>query len=267
MRILILSGSHPRHLFVHKALLECGIDCSAVIMERESLIPSLPHGVNSRDARLFNQHFQTRYEKEEAAFGHLTVQQEFGSIPIYYCTPQDLNSKGTVDFVKAQNADMAFIFGTDLIKGELLAALPEDKINLHLGLSPWYRGSATLFWPFYFLQPQFAGATFHRIVPEADGGAILHQVVPELRSGDGIHDVGVRTVISARHDLIQLINQYKRNGKFEYYEQKSSGRLFLTRDFHISHLRMIYDLYENKIVDRYLEGELNQVKPKLITYK
>ena len=41
------------------------------------------------------------------------------------------------------------------------AVLPKEKINLHLGLSPWFKGSVTLFWPFYHLMPQFCGSTFH----------------------------------------------------------------------------------------------------------
>ena len=32
----------------------------------------------------------------------------------------------------------------------------KKNLNLHLGLSPWYKGSATLFWPFYFLQPNYS---------------------------------------------------------------------------------------------------------------
>jgi hypothetical protein len=46
--------------------------------------------------------------------------------------------------------------------------------------------------------------------------------------------------------------------------QKSSGRLFLTRDFQAAHLRLVYDLYENKVVDEYLKGNLQQNLPKVI---
>jgi methionyl-tRNA formyltransferase len=159
---------------------------------------------------------------------------------------------------------LAFIFGTDIIKDPLLSCLPQDRVNLHLGLSPWFRGSATLFWPFYFLQPQFAGATFHQILPEADAGQILHQCVPDLRPGDGIHDVGVRTVQSAQLALGKLLDSYADRGGWAYQEQRSTGRLFLTRDFQSSHLRVIYDLYDNKIVDAYLNGEIEQRIPRLV---
>ena len=33
-------------------------------------------------------------------------------------------------------------------------------INVHLGLSPYYKGSATNFWPFVNNELQFLGVTF-----------------------------------------------------------------------------------------------------------
>jgi methionyl-tRNA formyltransferase len=261
---LLLSGNHPRHLFIHQAILEAGFSCAAVIMQREDLLPNADEWISSQDKLLFHRHFEERYELENAAFGSLKVKNTFSNVPTHYCESKNLNSSETIKFVIDSKPDIAFIFGTDLIKGELFRALPENKINLHLGLSPWYRGSATLFWPFYFLQPQFSGATFHQIVPEADAGGILHQTVPLLKMGDGVHDVGVRTVLGARADLIRLLELYSKTGKFEYHMQKSSGRLFLTRDFQAAHLRLVYDLYENKVVDEYLKGNLQQNLPKVI---
>ena len=87
---------------------------------------------------------------------------------------------------------------------------PSDKINIHLGLSPWYKGSATLYWPFYHLQPQFCGVTFHQITRQADAGEIIHQCVPVLEKGDKIHDVGVKCVIQAKTDLVKIISYWKK---------------------------------------------------------
>jgi hypothetical protein len=263
MRILILSGSHPRHLFVHKAILDAGATCAAIVMRREGLLPVAPEGIPAVDAINFERHFRQRLEIEEAAFGAATPERLFASIPTHYCDSCNLNSTQTAAFAQQFKPDLAFIFGADLIKEPLLAALPKDKINLHLGLSPWYRGSATLFWPFYFLQPQFTGATFHQIVPEADAGEILHQCVPTLSKGDGIHDVCARTVVRARDDLKSLLAGYTGTG-WVYQPQKISGRLFLTRDFQPAHLRFIYDTFDNAIVDRFLSGELEQRSPVLI---
>jgi methionyl-tRNA formyltransferase len=265
MKILIITGSHPRHLYIHQAVLESGAECAAIIMERENLQPSPPSDISEHDRKNFIRHFEDRFKVEAEIFGDVQPNVMFDSIPTIYCTSETLNSDNVASFVKEFSPDLAFIFGPDLIKDPLLSVLPKDRVNLHLGLSPWYRGSATLFWPFYFLQPQFAGATFHQILPEADSGAILHQCVPKLVVGDGIHDVGVKVVVQARSDLNKLLKSYLNKEGWSYKEQTSSGRLFLTCDFEPAHLRSIYDTFQNKIVDAYLNGELGSRLPKLIS--
>ena len=250
---------------MQKSIIESGLCCAAVVMQREDPVPQAPANLSIHEKLLFDRHFQERYELENQAFGNLTPKQVFGDVPTRYCTSAGLNSRETVNFVNEFKPDLAFIFGTDIIKGELLDILPEDKINLHLGLSPWYRGSATLFWPFYFLQPQYAGVTFHRITQKTDAGDMIHQCVPDLIAGDGIHDVGVRSIKVAHRDLSKLMKLYATKGAFSYFKQTSTGKLFLTTDFHASHLRVIYDLYQNKIVDEFLVGNLRCKYPEIIS--
>ena len=142
--------------------------------------------------------------------------------------------------------------------------MPEMSINLHLGLSPWYRGSATLFWPFYNLQPHWAGATLHKIVSEPDAGDILHHVMPKLEEGDTIHDVGAKVVIQSGIDIVKIISMLEKGNNLAFQRQKSSGKNFLIRDFEPHHLSVIYDLYDDKIVDQYLEGKLGNRLPNLV---
>lgn len=266
MRIIVFSGSHARHLYVHQAVVDYANEYAVVLMEREQLIPEVPTNIPEIDQRNFTRHFSERHEIESAAYGDIYPDDVFSKCQIHRCLPQTLNSADTVNFVKDFGADMAFIFGTDLIKEPVLSILPKIKINLHLGLSPWYKGSATLFWPFYFMQPQFSGATFHQILPEADAGGILHQTVPILQMGDGIHDVGAKVVIEAKKDLIKLLKGCAQFG-WDFDEQTTTGRLFLTRDFQPAHLRLIYNTYQNNIVDHFLAGQLEGRMPKLIKSK
>ena len=162
MRVLIFSGSHPRHTFIHQEVLESGLECAAIVMERESLIPKPPNNIDSRDVTNFVRHFNERDIVERSVFGNALPQEIFSNTPTFYCKPETLNSIKTIKFVREFDPEMVIIFGVNLIKDPLLSLLPKDKINLHLGLSPWYRGSATLFWPFYFMQPQYVGVTFHQ---------------------------------------------------------------------------------------------------------
>ena len=67
-----MSGTHSRHLFVHSKIMNMGHECSAIVMEREEIIPKI-YRENSEflqsDIDNFNMHFQKRYEIENKTYG------------------------------------------------------------------------------------------------------------------------------------------------------------------------------------------------------
>jgi len=235
-----------------------------VCMTREELEPEPDSAWALHDQKLFRKHFEDRFRIEKEEYGDLNHQIYSDRAPTIFVDHKSINSEKTLEFVKEVKADACFIFGTGLIKFPIIGALPFYKLNLHLGLSPWYRGSATLFWPFYFLQPQFAGATLHQIVPEADAGDIVHQILPCLVAGQGIHKVATEVVKKSAYEIVSVFEILKKSGQLPLFPQKSSGKLYLAKDFEPHHLRIIYDLYDNKIVDAWIGGELGNRKPRVI---
>lgn len=265
MKVLLFSAGHPRHLFIHSAVLKNFDVCGIVYMQRENIVPEPPAWTMPHDAENFRRHFADRYATEQKYFGEIKIEEIAADIPIHRCDARSLNSPETAAFVQKCTPDLVFIFGVKIIKEPVLSVLPRDRVNMHVGLSPWYKGAATLFWPFYNMQPQFCGVTFHQIVPAADAGAIIHQCCPELSMGDGIHDVACKTLIAARENLVALLKQREKKGPFSEVLQRTSGRLYLESAFKPEHLRVIYDLFNNDMIDAYLHGELSQEKPALIT--
>ena len=264
MKVLILSGNHPRHFFYFSGVLKNFDVVGVVCVLREEMLPVPPPGILPADAKNFERHFKDRFIAEQKYFSTITAQEAWGAVPVEYCTPESFNSEKVVAFVKAAQADVALVYGTELIQESLLNALPQDKLNMHGGLSPWYRGTATLFWPFYNMQPQYSGSTLHFVIPQVDAGIIVHQSVPALAKGDGIHDVACKTVIQSQADLGALLSLRASTGHFEGVEQRSTGRIYRKKDFRPEHLRVIYDLFNNDMVDAYLRGELMQEAPVIV---
>lgn len=226
---------------------------------REGIIPQPPDGIPNQDRENFIRHFRNRDLAEEKYFG-VQLPPDF---PLLEVGKGALNEQESVGFVKDIDPDLVLIFGSGLVKDPLFSALPEDKINLHLGLSPRYRGAATLFWPFYFMEPTYAGTTFHYIVSEPDAGEIIHQVVPPLDPEDGIHDVACKAVIQSTQDAIKLMEIYQSEGVWKRHKQRSTGKNFLSSDFKPEHLRVIYNVFDDDMVKRYLEGTLISKQPQL----
>ncbi|MDO8487490.1 MAG: formyltransferase family protein [Candidatus Curtissbacteria bacterium] len=259
MKILFIGGNQIRHLYVANAINSEITLSGAILQQRGSLIPKTPDGLEDIDRKNFIRHFKEREECELRYF------QKQKTLPCPTITIDDIskNSGKLLNFYEKIKPDVVFIFGSGMIGNPLFSKLPRKTINMHLGLSPRYRGSATLFWPFYFLEPTYAGSTFHFINQEPDAGDVIHQVRPFLEKGDGIHDVACKVVLKSAEEAIKLLK--KMEGKdIKGVRQKNTGKKFLTTDFRPEHLRVIYNLFENKIVDYYLEGKLRCRTPKLV---
>ena len=100
--------------------------------------------------------------------------------------------------------DVVLVFGTEILRDEVIASFRGNLINLHLGLSPYYRGSGTNFWPLVNREPEYVGATIHYLDAGIDSGPIIAHVRPEMRADDGPHDVGNRTIVAAAAVLARL---------------------------------------------------------------
>ena len=261
MKILIISGDHPRHIYFHKKIIEQkNIDVKSIILKRESFSKPKIFSKNKKHIFLLKKHFEDRDKEEKIFFSDNIKLKNFFSVD-----KSNFNSKILNHLKKNRNYKVVIIFGTHMINKELRKYMPKNTINLHLGLSPNYRGTATLFWPFYFLEPQFAGFTFHKLGDAPDTGEILHQGSPNLERGDKIHTVACKTVVKATKDISILLKNFKLK-KWKYARQKTSGKNFQTKDFHPCHLDVIYNKFNNRIVDMYLDKKLSIKKPKLINF-
>ena len=259
-RILAISGSHFRHYHVFSEIHKVYPLCGQIIVKRENIIPTPPEGIQERDLKNFILHFQRRDAAGKKYFGTPIVPD----CPSVLVTPDELNSQRSVAFVDQVRPDIVLIFGSGLVKDPLYSVLPKHTINMHLGLSPQYRGAATLFWPFYYMDPFSAGTTFHYIVAEPDAGDVIHQTVPQLNMDDGIHDVGCKTVLQSAQDLVQLLRIFEKEGKWKVFPQNATGKIFLIKDFKPHHLRVNYELFNDDVVRHALSGQLQCHVPKLI---
>lgn len=261
MKIMWIGGTHPRHLYYINTIHARFPLAGAIVETRESMLPQPPANIAPQDRENFIRHFHNRDEAEKRYFGEQSLPGT--SLLKVQRGIDELNSQRSIDFLRQVNPDLVLIFGSGMVREPLFSALPKQKVNLHLGLSPRYRGAATLFWPFYFLEPNYAGTTFHYIVDEPDAGDVIHQVVPELSPSDGIHDVACKAVIQSAKEAVQLVELFEKDGGWKIHRQKATGKNFLASDFKPEHLRIIYDVYQDQMAKEFLEGRLESKKPYL----
>ena len=76
--------------------------------------------------------------------------------------------------VKNFKPDVIIVYGTGIIKGPILE-YTNKIINIHLGMSPYYNGAGTNWWPMYNEEFEFVGTTVHYLDAGVDTGDILGQ--------------------------------------------------------------------------------------------
>ncbi len=91
----------------------------------------------------------------------------------------DLNLINQNKYKRFFQSEIYVVFGTSFIKGKLLNFLKKNKaINIHMGLSPFYRGTDCNFWALYDGKKKYVGATIHYLNEKLDSGKIIKYVYP-----------------------------------------------------------------------------------------
>ena len=122
----------------------------------------------------------------------------------------DLNLLTNTQLNKALQSDIYIVFGSSYIKGWLIDFLVANQtLNVHLGISPYYRGSSCNFWALYDKNPGYVGATIHMLSKGLDNGDILFHCLPRLIKNDTTFDFTMRSVSAAHYGLCQAIKNQK----------------------------------------------------------
>ena len=264
-KAILMCGSHMRHMYIAEKLYKEDRLAALVIEEREEFVPTPDDNLCQRDKENFILHFAKRDEAEKKFFGKVNIEEIKKNVPTYNVTKDTLNNSETIDFLKKYDSNFLLTYGVHKVTADIINCIAHS-FNIHGGLSPWYRGNTTLFWPFYFLKPNWAGMTIHRLSAKLDGGDILHHSVPTLEYGDTMHEVACKAVAKVADDLCEILQKLDKGASLICIPQKGSGKLFLGSDWTPQTLRVIYELFDDKIVDMYLNGELEQRQPDLVDF-
>lgn len=259
MKILFATGSHPRHAFIARQLHKTGALAGLIIEEREIHVPQAPSSLPVATQKLFDHHFLKRAEAEE----HFFESQDLPKTELHRTNLEQLNGPDVQAFIQRINPDLLLTYGVHVLNRDTLDCATGERWNIHGGLSPWYKGAITHFWPSYLLEPQMTGMTVHELTDQLDGGPIVHQNVAQLVRGDGLHELACRAVTDLASELPQVIGTLNNKKRVIKHQSTTTGRIWRSTDWHPSHLHLIYDSYNDAIVDCHLDGLFSDKPAKL----
>ena len=202
MKITLLTSNKNRHNYLIN-LLSTISDELFVIQECSTIFPGVIPG-HYQASPIMKKYFENVNNAQSKLFGNSYVNNFKKNIKILPMLSGDLNKCSMdllSDFLKS---DVYVVFGSSYIKGELVDFLIKQKaINIHAGVSPYYRGTDCNFWALYDDNPHLVGATIHMLSKGLDSGPMLYHAMSNIKTNP--FEYTMSTVKSAFHSIAERI--------------------------------------------------------------
>ncbi|MDA1183156.1 MAG: formyl transferase [Acidobacteria bacterium] len=251
MRAIVLTSTFRRHVFVANTV-AAGCDLMGVWQEEKTFRPER-YAHDAADEKAIQRHFAERDASEARYFSaDSALQLDQGAVQRTVAAGA-CNEPAEVTLMEAARPDVVLVFGTGILREPLLSAFEGRILNIHLGLSPYYRGAGTNFWPLVNRQPEYVGATIHYLDAGIDTGPILSHARPLIEHGDGPHDLGNKTIVAAAAGLLRAAAAHV-SGSARAVPQWSGGRLYQRKDFSADAVRAMYRNFDTSMIAEYLSA-------------
>lgn len=155
---------------------------------------------------------------------------------------REINSPEVREALSRLRPDVVVCQGTTLVRPETITFVP-TALNIHAGLSPYYRGSRCTEWAVATGDVGNIGVTVHALTRDVDGGAVLGQMRVDPRDDDTVASLNARIVVAGTAIVSGALDRLAAGRPLELRPQPpGEGWLFYRRqwsrhlDRHVRHL-------------------------------
>jgi len=259
MKITVFTANQIRHNYFINLLSKVASELF-VIQESRSIFPGTTDNHYPK-SNIIKDYFLKVNSSERKLFDTKYISGTHNNINLLPMTEGDLKNcslEFLKDFLKS---DLYIVFGSSFIKGDLLDFLIKNKaINIHMGISPFYRGTDCNFWALYDGNPHLVGATIHLLSKGLDSGPILYHALSDLKDNPNLYTMS--TVKSAFNSLTDKIKdksifnikphvqdntkeiRYSKNTDFN----EDSLKIFLSKKININNKSFDLNLYKDAYI-------------------
>jgi folate-dependent phosphoribosylglycinamide formyltransferase PurN len=248
--VVILTNSQLRHQFVRKAI---ALDDDINILRTycESTDGTTLDRVREEGDEIKLRHLEARAETEDDFFGHFVDYTPDRSNP-KEIPNGEINDNQYYKEILDLDPDLLVAYGCSIIEDPLLSEYEDRFLNVHLGLSPYYRGTGTNFWPLVNGEPEYVGATFMYLDAGVDTGDIIHQIRARVKSGDTPHQIGNRLIADMIQTYREIITKFDALENIEQPGVPKNEHYYTTSDYSTEATKQLYENFDDGLVDDYL---------------
>jgi len=198
MNITLITSDQIRHNYLVNLLSNIATKLN-VIQEKKTFFSN-----QNKISNLMKNYFLKVDEAQKKIFGNTAIDKKNKNIKLLSLEDKELE-KCSLNFLSDfLNSDIFIVFGSNFIKKDLVNFLIDHKaLNIHLGISPYYRGTDCNFWALFDNNPHLVGATIHLLSKGLDSGPILYHALSEIKEDPFIYTMSA--VKSAFESIAQKI--------------------------------------------------------------
>ena len=201
MKVTVFTSNQPRHLaLINRIAAVC--DQVFAIHESTTVFPGQVADFYRKSA-VMQDYFGRVTAAERAVFGPIAFTPRNSRSLVLRAG--DINLVQLSVLTEALEADYYIVFGASYIRPPLVDLLLERRaLNIHMGVSPYYRGNSCNFWALADGNPELVGATIHLLSKGLDSGAMLFHALPQREAVDPFV-FGMRAVEAAQAALVRTL--------------------------------------------------------------
>ncbi len=180
----------------------------------------------------------------------------------------EINSPDLQKYITSFKPDIIAVLGSSVLKQEMISLASVAMLNIHSGLSPYYRGTWSYGWPIVNREPEYIGVTIHHINAGIDTGDIVFQTKPVLKDDDDLNAIFLKVIAEGIELAVKAIEELSDRGRISSYQQPgNTGRLYQVKDFNCEAARACIRNLEEGILGEYLSRRQERdAKVKLYGY-
>lgn len=207
MKITVFTSNNNRHNY-YINLLANYCDELFVVQECMTKFPGKLDGHYSR-SKIVEEYFKLVENAQKKIFSENYIKfNKNCKINILPIQMGDLSYYSLKNLQKFLKSNLYLVFGSSYIKGDLIDFLIKKKtINIHAGISPFYRGCDCNFWALYQKNFDLVGTTIHYLTKGLDNGPILYHAGSEYYNDPFIYSMS--TIKSAFVSIAKNIEKKK----------------------------------------------------------
>ncbi|MFC7057741.1 formyl transferase [Halovenus salina] len=255
--IIILTANSLRHSYLRQTF---GLADNIEVVKSycESKSGSLLEEARKNGEQVRIDHLERRARSEHDYFAHFvnTTPDRSNPIEIPY---GDINEQQYYEEITDLEPDLLVVYGSSIIRDPLLSEYDGRILNVHLGLSPYYRGTGTNFWPLVNGEPEYVGATFMYIDEGVDTGEIIHQLRARVHPYDGPHDIGNRLIADVGQVYPEIVRRFDDLHHVSQIDEPNNDHYYKSSDYNPDATAQLYENFADGMVEEYLQSEEERV--------